>query len=110
MVSEQGKSEEKISVLAQGFLQETEESQQGLSREEGVQIPGFVADQASEGASTDDPGHGVAVPSSLRGSVNICSSDRYFFMDYVEVVSKRISLNINFVKVCFYKVKVTFVF
>ena len=37
--------------------------------------------------------------------VNICSSDRYFYMGYVEVVSKRISLDINFVKVCFIKLK-----
>ena len=64
-----------------------------------------MAEQASEGASTDDPGDGVAVPSSLRGSVNICSSDRYFYMGYVEVVSKRISLDINFVKCVFIKLK-----
>ena len=73
-------------------------------------FPGFVAEQASEGASTSDPSGDVAVPSSLRGSVNICSSDRYFYMGYVEVVSKRICLDINFVKCVFYKVKVTFVF
>ena len=30
MVSERGKSEEKISVLAQGFLQETEENQRAI--------------------------------------------------------------------------------
>ena len=44
-----------------------------------VQIPGFIAEQApvSEGASIGDLGGGVEVPSSLRGSVEICSSDRY---------------------------------
>ena len=51
-----------------------------------MKIPGFVAEQASERASTGDPGGGVEVPSSLRGSVNICSSDRYFYIGYVEVV------------------------
>ena len=53
-----------------------------------MQIPGFVAKQAPvlEGASTGDPEGGVEVPSSLRGSVEICSSDRYFYIGYVEVV------------------------
>ena len=59
----------------------------------------------SEGASTGDPDGGVEVPSSLRGSVEICSSDRYFYNGYVEVISKIISLDINFVKVCFIKLK-----
>ena len=51
-------------------------------------ILGFVAEQApvSEGASTGDLGGGVEVPSSLRGSVEICSSDRYFYIGYVEVI------------------------
>ena len=40
----------------------------------------------SEGASTGDLGGGVEVPSSIRGSVEICSLDRYFYIGYVEVV------------------------
>ena len=51
-----------------------------------MEIPGFVVEQASDGASTGNPGGGVEVPSSLRGSVNICSSDKYFYIGYVEVV------------------------
>ena len=53
-----------------------------------MQIPGFVAEQAlvSEGASTGDLGGGVEVPSTLRGSIEICSSDRYFYIGYVEVI------------------------
>ena len=53
-----------------------------------MQIPGFVAEQApvSEGATTGDLGGRIEVPSSLRGSVEICSSDRYFYIGYVEVV------------------------
>ena len=66
-------------------------------------IPGFVVGQASEGASIGDPGGGVVVPSLLRGSVNICSLDRYFYMGYVEIVSTRIPLDINFVKCVFIK-------
>ena len=56
-------------------------------------IPGFVAEQVPvlEGASTGDLGGGVEVPSSLRGSVEICSSDRYFYIGYVEVVQKNLS-------------------
>ena len=52
------------------------------------EILGFVAEQAlvSEGASTGDPGGGVEVPSSLRGSIKICISYRYFYIGYVEVV------------------------
>ena len=51
-------------------------------------IPGFVTEQApvSEGASTSDLGGDVEVPSLLRESVEICSSDRYFYIGYVEVV------------------------
>jgi hypothetical protein len=56
-------------------------------------IPGFVAerDPVSERASIGDPGGGVEVPSSLRGSVEIRSSDGYFYNCYVEVVQKNLS-------------------
>ena len=49
---------------------------QGPEQSQQEQIVGFVAEQApvSEGASTGHLGGGVEVPSSLRGSVNICSS------------------------------------
>ena len=40
----------------------------------------------SEGASTGDLGGGVEVPSSLKRSVEICSSDKYFYIGYVKVV------------------------
>ena len=66
------------------------QSFQGMDSQHGVslQILGFVEKQAPmlEGASTGDPDGGVEVPSSLRGSVEICSSDRYFYIGYVEVV------------------------
>ena len=35
-----------------------------------------------EGVSTGDPGGGVEVPSSLRVSVEIFSSDSYFYIGY----------------------------
>ena len=40
----------------------------------------------SEGTFIGDPGGSVEVPSSLGGSVKICSSDRYFYVGYVEVI------------------------
>jgi len=67
-----------------------DQSFQGMDNHHGVQvhISRFVIEKGLvlEGASIGDPGGGVEVPSSLRGSVEICSSDWYFYIGYVEVI------------------------